>query len=134
MPIKWTDDLETGDKTIDDQHRLLFKAVGDLMDAMWEGKGSEEVGKLLRLLSEYVDNHFFDEEVFMRTRDFPEYAQHKRIHDSFSAEIENLRQRHAAGAMNSELVIELLDKSCDWLRNHISKVDQDMVRYLKAKS
>ncbi|MEW6352492.1 MAG: bacteriohemerythrin [Thermodesulfobacteriota bacterium] len=133
MAIRWTDDLITGEKTIDDQHRLLFEAVGDLMDAMWEGKGSQEVGNLLKLLSGYVEKHFLDEEVFMRTRHYPDYEPHKRVHDAFSEEIADFRKRFASGEMNSDLVVEVLDKSCDWLRNHISKVDQDMVRHLKGK-
>ncbi len=134
MAIKWTDDLITGEKTIDDQHRLLFDAVGDLMDAMWEGKGCDEVGKLLQLLSQYVDKHFLDEEVFMSARNYPDFASHKRIHDSFSEEIADFRKRYTSEGMNTDLVVEVLDKSCDWLRSHISRVDQDMVRYLKGTS
>jgi hemerythrin len=134
MGVSWTDDLETGDKTIDDQHRLLFKAVGDLMDAMWQGKGSGEVQHLLGLLSEYVGKHFFDEEVFMRVNGYPDYEQHKRIHDAFAEEISGLNRKFVDGGTTTALVVEVLDKSCDWLRNHISKVDQQMVRQIRNKS
>ncbi len=134
MGVRWTDDLETGEKTIDDQHRLLFTAVDDLMEAMWQGKGTGVVGSLLELLSGYVGQHFVDEEAFMSLNDYPDYEQHKRIHDAFAAEIVGLKQKHAEGGTTTELVVEVLDKSCDWLRNHISKVDMEMVRYIRLRS
>lgn len=121
-------------KTIDDQHRLLFQAVDDLMEAMWQGKGKGEVGSLLELLSGYVGKHFLDEEVFMSANGYPGFEQHKAIHDTFAAEIAGLKQKHAEGGTPTEFVVEVLDKSCDWLRKHISKVDMEMVRFIKSRS
>ena len=133
MGVRWTDDLVTGEDQIDEQHRMLFRAVDDLMEAMWQGKGQAEVGGLLELLANYVGRHFSDEEVFMRVKAYPGREQHKDIHAAFAAEISGLQLKHSQGGTTTELVVEVLDKSCDWLRNHISKSDMEMVRYIRNR-
>ena len=39
MRYEMTKDLETGNALIDSEHRQLFKAVNDLLDACSQGKG-----------------------------------------------------------------------------------------------
>lgn len=39
MKYELTKDLETGNLTIDREHKELFNAVNDMMDAWFQGKG-----------------------------------------------------------------------------------------------
>lgn len=44
MRYEMTKDLETGNALIDSEHRQLFKAVNDLLDACSQGKGRKPGG------------------------------------------------------------------------------------------
>ena len=54
MRYEMTKDLETGNALIDSEHRQLFKAVNDLLDACSQGKGRSQVESTLEFLVSYV--------------------------------------------------------------------------------
>lgn len=55
MPIiVRTPDLTVGDSKIDEQHKQLFKAADDLAEAIFAGRGKEELEKTIDFLSEYT--------------------------------------------------------------------------------
>lgn len=66
MPI-YDDSLSTGVRSIDDQHKELFDKINNLLAACREGKGKEEVAKVMKFLSDYVIDHFGTEEGYMVT-------------------------------------------------------------------
>lgn len=41
MAYSWTADLETGNAKIDDQHKQLFVAINNLLEACSKGKGRD---------------------------------------------------------------------------------------------
>jgi hemerythrin len=54
MAILWTDDLATKIDTIDNQHKMLFEIVNELLDSCKQGKGFEVVKKVVFFLDDYV--------------------------------------------------------------------------------
>ena len=58
MRYELTKDLETGNATIDREHRELFDAVNKLMDACGSGKGRASLEPTMKFLLEYVNKHF----------------------------------------------------------------------------
>jgi len=134
MHIEWSDDLAVGFSRIDDQHRELFKRVNSLIDAIWDGKGKDEVMKFINFLSGYVVDHFGDEEAFMMRYDFPKYREHKALHDAFIAKFERIATAFESGDAPPTLVTDTADDSCTWLRNHIRIMDKELGGFLKTKS
>jgi len=64
MQYVWSDDYETGNKKIDDQHRLIFDAANMVSDAVRRGKEDEILNQAFTLLLQYVNTHFSDEEAY----------------------------------------------------------------------
>ena len=83
MAYNWDKSLETGNFTIDEQHKSIIKAINDLLEACSQGKGRVEVEKTLIFLKDYVVKHFNDEEKLQIKSNYPGYKEHKEIHDSF---------------------------------------------------
>lgn len=131
MPIEWTPDLVVGVTEIDDQHRQLFEAVNKLMAAMWDGKGKEETGNLLNFLASYVVNHFGMEAGLMKAANYPSYAEHKRLHEQFVQGLTELKKKYDGDEITASSCITVLDETCDWLRNHISKVDKALGTFVE---
>ena len=62
MAIEWTEDLATGVNKIDNQHKELFKRINNLLEACNQGRGKNEVEKVIKFLDDYVIIHFSEEE------------------------------------------------------------------------
>lgn len=130
MVIEWTDDLSVGIELIDKQHKDLFKAVNDLSEAMWEGKGREQMQKLVEFLGEYVIFHFGAEESLMVQKNYPHYSSHKLLHDRFVEDFAQFKAKFDAGESDANLTAKVLDGTCGWLRNHIKKMDKELGAFL----
>jgi hemerythrin len=130
MAVQWSDDLSVGVEMIDTQHKELINAVNRLTDAMWEGKGSEETGKLLNFLAEYVVTHFGSEERLMVKHQFPGYEAHKEAHDRFVKDFLRTKSQYDKGEITTSLAIKVLDETWEWLRLHIRVVDKELGRFI----
>ncbi|MDQ7784845.1 MAG: bacteriohemerythrin [Desulfomonilaceae bacterium] len=130
MPIEWNEDLKVGVEEIDEQHRELFRRVNDLAEAMWDGKGKEESGKVMDFLGDYVVTHFATEERHMSSQGYPDYAAHKRLHDRFVEDFYTLRSQFDSGEVTSSMVIRILDETCEWLKSHIKGTDKKLGSFL----
>jgi len=131
MPIEWTSNLATGVTEIDDQHKEIFKRVNRLSEACSEGKGREEVLKLLLFLEDYVKEHFAAEEKQQVRSGYPGYAQHKSQHTRFIADIARLATAFRTEGATLSLVIMTNKTLTAWLVQHISKTDMELAAYLK---
>lgn len=132
--IMWTPDLAVGIAKIDDQHQQLFKAADDLAEAMWAGKGRQEVEKTIDFLADYTLYHFRDEETVMMENQFPGYSVQKQAHEQFTQEITRLRQRFSSEEGGTAMAIEVLSGACNWLRDHIKTMDKALGDYLQKRA
>jgi hemerythrin len=131
MAIEWTDDLAVGIELIDNQHKDLFKAVNDLTEAMWDGRGREQAQKVLEFLAQYVILHFGAEESLMVQKNYPRYTGHKHLHDKFVEDFIQFKAKFDAGESDANSTVRILDGTCDWLRNHIKKNDKELGAFLR---
>lgn len=132
MPaITWTDDLAVGVELIDDQHKELIDRVNRLTDAMFDGKGADEVGRLLAFLADYVVSHFGAEERLMFKYQYPGYEGHKEAHDRFVSEFIKVKTRHDSGDITSSLALTVFDGMWTWLRNHIRGADKELGDFVR---
>jgi len=131
--INWTPDLAVKHEKIDDQHRQLFKAANSLAEAMWDGKGTEEVKKTIDFLAEYAIFHFNEEEQVMLDNAYPGYTAQKNAHEKFLNQVADLKVKCESGEVSSAFVIDVLTNACDWLRDHIRQMDIRLGEFLSTK-
>jgi len=132
MAIEWTEDLATGVKEIDDQHKELFNRINKLFFACSEGRGREEIIKTLEFLSDYVISHFGAEERFMTAYHYNGYAHHKSQHETFIRELSSLKNKLEINGPTVDLVIYVNQFLTEWLINHIRKMDRALADFLKT--
>ncbi|WP_298437300.1 bacteriohemerythrin [Geobacter sp.] len=130
MAIGWRDDLLTGVREIDEQHRELFARFGALLNACNEGKGNEEVLRLFTFLDEYVVSHFSAEERIMRSCDYREYPEHRQQHQKFIRDLGELKRQFRDGGAGLSLVISTNQMMIEWLTRHIEKMDKELAGHL----
>lgn len=132
MGIQWRDSLAIGVEAIDNQHKELLLRFGRLLDACQEGKGVEELKKLLTFLEEYVHTHFKDEEALQRLHRYPGYGVHRAEHLFFIDQINKLKSETQSEGFSTHHVVETNNMLLKWLLNHISKVDTELGTFLKS--
>ena len=131
MAFKWDKSLETGYEKVDKQHKMLAAAVNDLMEASSSGKGDREVLRTLEFLTNYTVQHFTDEENLQIMYEYPDYPNHKRIHEDFREKVGELVRKVNETGPTEEIIAEVSSIICAWLLEHIKGEDFRMASYVK---
>ena len=132
MAYVWDTSLETGYLKIDNQHKQLVAAVNNLMEASAGGKGDDAVMETLDFLTGYAIKHFADEEQLQIDYDFPDYLNHKRIHDEFKNVVGALVNKVNKEGISEAIITDVSSIIGGWLLNHIKGDDFRMASYVKA--
>jgi len=119
----WQDDLNTGIKVIDNQHRRIVEMINHLHDAM-EHRDRREISDILDELVDYTLSHFTFEESLMEDAGYEFTRAHKRVHEVFVKRVSEYRLRFRTG---EEIGNELLHTLSHWLFNHIRNDDKAIV-------
>jgi hemerythrin-like metal-binding protein len=130
----WDDSVKTGHEMIDEQHKQLFAAVNALLKACRENKGNEELIRGLNFLSDYTIKHFFDEEQVQQQFHYPDYPNHKKLHENFKSTVRDMKVRLIMKGPSKELIDDVRAKIGNWLVTHIKGNDIKLGKYIKEQS
>jgi hemerythrin len=134
MAFQWSKDLMIGIETIDNQHKEIFSRLNTLLSAMDQGKGREEVNKILEFLSDYVKTHFSAEEELMTKHNYDGYVPHKAEHTQFIRDYIHLKKEFNKYGATLHLVVQAQKQVGEWLSNHIKTEDTKIAKALKKES
>ena len=132
MAYQWDSSLESGYAKVDNQHKQLFAALNNLIDASASGKGDKAVIETLEFLTSYAVKHFADEENLQIRFNYPDYLNHKRIHDEFKGTVGELVQKVGKEGPTEVIINEVSSAVGAWLLNHIRGDDFRMAAFVKA--
>lgn len=124
----WSAQYETGIFMIDMQHKKLVDAINTLHDAMKDGKGKDKAEITLNFLVDYTVQHFTAEEGLMKQKNYPDFVNHKAVHDKLVAEVKDMRTKYMSGKV---LPMQVSSFMSDWLKQHILGTDKKYVPFLK---
>ena len=126
-----TPDLETGNDLIDSEHRTLFDAINDLMDACSSGQGRSKIGETADFLADYVDKHFADEEDLQRQNHYPHYQSHHNFHVNYKQKIRELADEIRVDGPSVKNLGEI-NSQASVLINHIRHEDKRLAEFIKS--
>jgi hemerythrin len=133
MEYKWDKSLETGYLTIDNQHIQLFTILNKLSDESKQGKGDENIFKVLEYLTSYTVTHFKTEEDLMVKYEYKEYPAHKKHHEDFKIRVAALNKLVAGEGPTEDMINLVTNTIGDWFLNHIKYVDYLRADFIKRK-
>ncbi len=133
MAIEWTRDIELGVDRIDNQHKELIALINKVFDACSLGEGKQTVGDALNFAVSYTLVHFKSEEDLMRERNYPEYVNHKPLHEEFIRDISALKSEFDKAGPTISIVLKLNRLLVDWLIKHIKTEDRKIANFLKSR-
>ncbi len=131
MIIEFNDNLLTGNKTIDTQHKELIERIAAFVRACESGDGKMKAVKMLDYLAEYTEFHFAEEEKLQQKAGYPGYKEHKAKHDEFKGTVEVLHEFLEESEGPTEAFVEQVkEKVVDWLFKHIEGFDRSVAEYI----
>lgn len=133
MAYSWDKSLETGNLTIDTQHKSLINAINNLLEACSQGKGRVEVSKTLDFLQNYVIKHFADEEKLQLQSSYPDYKAHKNKHEDFKKVVNDIVEEFKKSGATIQLVAKVNTSVGGWLINHIKSEDKKVAAHILNK-
>ncbi len=134
--MEWTEDLATGNETIDTQHKELFRRINDLVLAVHHSVCKYKISDVIKFLEEYISFHFGQEEGLMQSRSYPDYKAHKAQHEKFKRNFLRLKKElikldggkkpgsYGLSVRTNQVVV-------DWIVEHIARVDKLFGEFLK---
>lgn len=131
--MPWTSNLSVGVDMIDDQHKTWFEKAEKLFEAGKNNQAKEYIGELLDFLEDYTKKHFADEEKYMLSINYPEYATQKNAHDTFMAHLAKLREDYKSSGGNLLVILNANQMVLEWLTKHISTMDKKIGLYAKTR-
>lgn len=135
MHYKFTDECLIGVEKIDDEHRELFRLVGEVQDLLndkWTHDKYFEICDLIERLKEYAAEHFRHEEEYMEQIGHPEIEMQRRQHAEFCEKVNEVDLRSAEGDQHA-LISDLLSFLVKWLYKHIIGSDLLIGKLMSVK-
>jgi hemerythrin len=130
--MPWTPSLSVGVASIDEQHKMLFEKTDRLFEAGKNNRAKEYIGELLDFLEAYTTKHFSDEENYMRSIQYPGYADQKKAHDNFISQLAKLKSDYETSGGNLLVILNANQMLLDWLTKHISRMDKKIGEFAKG--
>ncbi len=134
--MEWSEKLAVGIKTIDSQHKELFKRINNLVTAIKQHRCKAEIDGTLKFLDDYARIHFADEEKHMREAGYPgideQRVQHKKYLESL-AELKAEASLPRVPGSTYDLSATTNQVIVDWIVDHIMNLDIKFGEYLRSR-
>ncbi len=130
LPSRWNADLETGNATIDREHRELVEVVDQLKAAAAAGDEQAQVSHALDLFRSHTMQHFPGEEREMDAARYPGLARHAEAHRRLTDLVVELVQKQNNG---ETVLYSEVDQLATTLYRHILIDDKPFAEFLKRR-
>lgn len=106
--LQWDASYESGNRTIDIQHRKLFSIANNLLSKIVTGAPDPEVTAIAIDLINHTKIHFRDEYQIISECGYPDADQHARIHASLIEDMQHIVNQFSSGEKSVGALFELL--------------------------
>lgn len=131
--IAWSEKYSCGIRSIDDDHRSLFKVINRLDAQLNQEQHPTSITATIDSLILYAGEHFEREERFMRSAHSPNYREHKGEHDAFKSIVLGLRTLFV-DEPNQIDPARVLAYLLTWLQEHILRLDMEYIPYVNGSA
>ena len=121
------ENFKLGIDEMDNEHIILVDMLNRVYELLNENKSREARIYFNKTLSNYVQEHFSSEEVYMENIGFPDLEKHKRIHSNFRRSFNLLKPKIEAD--DDAAFRQALRDTFSWIVSHIGVTDKEYANY-----
>lgn len=128
--VFWKKEYSVGSDYLDRQHQNLLLIVNDFNRSINKNEGTKAAYSILNRLVQYVETHFRDEELLMKSARFPldELNAHIKEHEELTENIFALCENWTS--QKEESLPKISKFLVDWLMVHIMSTDMKYSKYI----
>lgn len=122
----FTDEYLTGVELVDEEHKELFRIIGQVREIITDDLGTDKHDEIDRLIEEliiFTKSHFKDEEEYLTSIRYKGLEAHKAAHETLAARLDEI-DVNGIDVHQKEEVEELMVFLTEWLVNHILQMDR----------
>lgn len=124
LHLVWMEAYESGNETIDHEHRELFRIANELIDALLASNGRfSGIAPAYDRMLAHIAAHFADEEAILDKLGYERLEAHRRLHARLLARAHALRAGLESGIGNLGAVVDFL--ALQVVARHIFHADRD---------
>ena len=127
--MEWTENLATGIRLIDEDHKEIIRRMDDCVEASKTGDSEISV-RALKMLADFCATHFSNEENLQLRGRCPNYKNHHVFHRLFLKEVAGFIEEAGKNGVSEKLANRIHDLVEDWLVAHIKAVDKKTAEHL----
>lgn len=120
-------EFKLGIEAVDNEHIRLVDMLDEVHTLMNAGKKDEAIHYFNKTLSAYVNEHFDNEEEFMKSFDYPQLDEHRKIHQIFKNSFIELSPK--LENFDNVAFRQALSNAYAWIISHIGKTDRKYADY-----
>ncbi len=129
--IEWRSEWSSGNRVIDDEHRVLLELSNSLLDlSMSENNGADWMPGMEALL-DHVVAHFADEEKILSDLGYPGVGSHSHLHRDLVQKSLELADRVKTGGCSATQLFDFLVNQV--VVGHMVKADTVFFEYTKGR-
>jgi hemerythrin-like metal-binding protein len=113
--------FQTGNATLDGEHRVQVDLINALCDAVEFGPEPADVGRILAQLTEFSRAHFASEELLMRMDSYDGFDEHVEDHAHMLEVLQQMQDKHDRG--QPALIPGQARQMLSFLERHIETKD-----------
>lgn len=129
--IEWDDNLSTGIKSIDYEHKMLIERLNAVIEAIEKNQGEGTIAKTLDFLLDYTNFHFTNEENFISDNGCPGLELQQKQHAEFKESVNQIILDFQQDGADKDIALQIHDFLFVWLKKHIMEVDHQLAQYVK---
>ncbi len=126
--------IETGNVTIDTEHKQLIGAINSLLGACIQGRSREEAQKAMQFLVSYTTQHFSHEESLQKQYGYPGFAEHHQMHEGYKKVVHDLSVEFNRVGPTPAMINKINTSIGDWLIRHIRREDAKVAAHIREKT
>ncbi len=126
--LEWSNDYESSNKLINEQHQELFRLSNMLLAALIDSKDKDICLQYMEELISHVVKHFNTEEDILKTIGYPGYEEHRQIHLELTKLSSKIVKRYKEGQIGLAEVFNFL--VIQVVKQHMLEEDQKFFNLL----
>lgn len=128
--VSWTPDRAIGIDVLDEDHQVLMQLVKHGQLLLLVEDRATKTAFILRELKAYSESHFAREEVVMQACGYPEFENHRNVHQLLLQKLESLLIEQREGKLSAEDFETFLSSLWD---DHVHIMDKAIARHCVGK-
>ena len=116
---------------LDAQHKQIISCLSDLVQAIRQGCSSRDIKEFFTRIELYTVRHFGLEEKYMAESNYPGLEKQRQAHQYFISRFGRVVDEYKESGMTSSVVNSLRQELTEWVKNHVTGLDQEFGAYFR---